>query len=197
MGHLIMVIEKLSSFIDRGSIYERLYRPEIIPADALNGLYEAMIKYYVEILGMIALCHRFLAKSTVKRTAQALFNPDQFAEFLKKCKDLEEKFQQRAEICESTRSQKADAEGKKLLMILREPILRTDNRVLELLEKTEKRECMEILDWMSDVPYGFNQKRVNEQRTADTCQWLLRHDRYQEWQDTSASTILWLHGNRK
>jgi len=203
MGDLIIAIEKLSCLIHRGAVYERLYKPELIPAhavnlhDPINNLHDALAELYVIILRMMSLCHRLLTKNTTKRAVHALFNPNDISEFIKKCKDLEEKTEHEAHNCERTRSQEVDAESMRLLMILQAPILQTDERVFKLLERTEDRECLEILDWVSGVLYGKNHETVKEKRTADTCQWLLNDVRYKEWQDTSASIILWLCGNRE
>ncbi len=127
----------------------------------------------------------------------AMFNPDQLSEFLKKCKDLEEQIEYEANNCERTRSHEIHEESKRLLMTLQEPVPRTNEGLLGLLEKTEERECMQILDWFSAILYGNNHGAVKEKRTADTCRWILSHGRYQEWQNTNASTILWLYGNRE
>ena len=203
MGDLIIAIEKLSCLIHRGAIYERLYKPEIIPADAINlhdpinNLNDAMVELYAMMLRMMSLCHRLLDKKFPGRILHALFKPDDISVFIKKCKDLEEEVEHEAHNCERTRSQEADAESIRLLNILQAPILRTDERVFRLLERTKSRECIEILDWMSGVLYGDNHETVKEKRTAETCQWLLNHGRYQEWHDTSASIILWLCGNRE
>jgi hypothetical protein len=97
--------------------------------------------------------------------------------------------------CERARSQDADGKSKRLIEILKEPILRTDQKVLSLLEKVDEKERLDVLDWTSKVLYGLNHQTVKEKRTTNTCEWLLDHSQYQEWQDTSVSMILWLCGN--
>ncbi len=191
-----MAVEKVSCLINRGAIYERLYRPGTISADVLSNLREAMVKMYATILQMMALCHRLFDKNFAKRALHGIFNND-VEELLEKCQELEVQVKREAENCAHTRSQEADAETKRLLVILQDPILRTDNNVITLLEKTDKRELLEILDWISKVLYGANHRTVTEKRTANTCDWLLDHNDYYEWQNASASITLWLYGNRK
>lgn len=192
--HLVLAIEKLSCLIHRGAIYERLYPPGTIPADVLSSIQEVLVKLYTTILQLMILCHRIFAKRTIKRMVQAIIKPDEVSALLQECEKLESKVKDEADICERERSQKADATARKLLGILQEPILRTDERVLNVLEKVKDRERLEILDWTSEVLYGSHHETVKDQRTADTCEWVLNNSRFQEWQDISASIILWLSG---
>lgn len=197
MGNLVITIDKLSYLIHRGAIYEKLYPPEISSTDVDDNLHGAMIGLYATILRSIALCHRLFTRSTTKRAMHALFNPGHVSEILKECDKLEQRVEYEAHNCERTRSQEADAEAKKLLGMLEEPVLRTDERVFKLLERTEERDRLDILDWVSKVLYGSNHQRVTDSRATGTCEWLVTHKSYQEWQSESASIILWLYGNRK
>jgi hypothetical protein len=197
MGELIVASEKLSCLIDRGAIYEKLYQPGMVPADVLDNLRHAMVELYMAILQLIALCHRLFVKNTAKRAAHALLNPGDVSALIEKCEEREMQVEYGAHNCERTRSQKADATSRRLLDILQEPILRTDEGVSSLLEKMGERERLEILDWTSKVLYGSNHQTVKDKRTLDTCEWVLRHSYYREWQDTSASIILWLCGTGK
>jgi hypothetical protein len=196
VGNLIVSIEKLSCLISRGAIYERLYHPGSVPADVLDNLHDAMIKMYCAILQMMGQCYRIFHKSSALRVLHAIFNDD-VVERLKECKELEVQVEREAHNCERTRSLEADAETQRLLGVLQELILRTDERVLSLLEMTGDRERLEILDWVSTVLYGSNHNAVTEARTPETCEWLLSHNSYLEWQGTSASIVLWLCGNRE
>jgi hypothetical protein len=194
MGYLITATEKLSCLISRGAIYERLYQPGTISEDVLARLDQALVGLYGVMLRMIALCHRLLAKNTTKRVVHAIFNPDEICELLDQCEKLEVQVEFEAHNCERTRSKETDEESKRLLEMLREPVLRTDQNVLRFLEKVNDEERLKVLEWISNVLYGLNHQRVKEQRTPETCDWLLGHSRYKEWQDTSASITLWLWG---
>lgn len=197
MGGLLVAIEKLSCLSNRSAICQRLYHSGNVPLDVLNNLCDAMVTLHTAMLHIMSLSHRLLVKNTAKRAAHALFNPDELSGVLENCEKLEAQVEREAHNCERARSQEADAESRKLLAILQAPILRCDDRVSTLLEIATEQERLEILDWISNVLYGANHRTVSDKRTKDTCKWLLHHVRYREWQDTSASTILWLCGNRK
>ncbi|RYP57916.1 hypothetical protein DL770_010551 [Monosporascus sp. CRB-9-2] len=56
-------------------------------------------------------------------------------------------------------------------------------------------ERLKILEWISPIPYGKHHNTVKEARTSGTCEWLLQHERFREWEDTTSSVILWLQGS--
>lgn len=194
MGHLLLATEKFSCLISRGAIYESLYKPETISKDMVANFQRTLVKLYAASLQMLAICHRLFVKNTAQRAVHAIFKPGDVSTYLKECEKLELQIEIDLQNCERARSQEADETSKKLLNILQEPILRTDQKVLNLLEHVAEKERLKMLDWMSNVLYGLNHITVKEQRTADTCGWLLDHSRYHEWHDASASTILWLCG---
>ena len=204
MGALLVSVEKVTYLTNRCTIYETLYGPGTTPGQVLHNLHAALVVLYAAILQLIALAHRLFTKNTTTRTIHALINPGQVTNFLAKCKDLETRVEIEAQNCERMRSKEVDSNLQisicslqKVLESLQKPILRTDERVSSFLEKVDQRERLEILDWISNVRYGMNHETVKENRTQSTCEWLLKHKRYLEWQDTSSSIILWLHGIRR
>jgi ankyrin repeat domain-containing protein 50 len=203
MGALLMSVEKITYLTNRCTVYEILYGSRT-PGQVLHNLHAALVVLYATILRLIALANRLFVKNTATRAIHALINPGEVSDFLAKCQDLETRVEIEAQNCERMRSQEVDANLQtsigslqKLLEDLQKPILRTDERVSTFLEKVDQRERLEILEWVSDVQYGMHHETVKEQRTQSTCEWLLRHKRYLEWQDTSSSIILWLHGTRR
>lgn len=58
-------------------------------------------------------------------------------------------------------------------------------------------ERTKILQWLSEVEYQKHHWNAKEGRIDRTGEWLLRRQEFQEWQVSSVSTILWLHGIRK
>jgi hypothetical protein len=201
MGALLVSIEKVTCITDRCAIYESLYRPETTPERVLRNLYSALVKQYAEILRLIALSHRLFAKNSASQALHALINPSEVSGLVVKCQELEAGVDIEAQNCERARNREGDTKAQELLEktqvlleSLRKPIIRTDERVSHFLEKVEEKELLEVLDWISKILYRKNHDSVREQRTKDTCEWLLRRKSYLEWQDTSSSLILWLHG---
>ena len=204
MGALLVTIEKFTYLTNRCTIYEILYRPGTTPGQALHNLHDALLVLYADILRLMALANRLLAKNTAARAIHALINPDEVSSSLAKCEDLETRVEIEAQNCERMRSQEVDANLQISISLLQNLLesfekrtFRTDERVSSFLEKVDRREQLKILDWISNVQYGTHHKTAKENRTQSTCEWILRHKYYLEWQDTSSSIILWLHGSRR
>jgi len=53
-----------------------------------------------------------------------------------------------------------------------------------------------ILTWISEIPFQDDHHAARSNRTEHTGEWLLRHEKFEEWTGSSQSTILWLHGIR-
>ena len=204
MAALLMSVEKITSITNRCTIYEKLFRSEIVSGQVLENLYTALVKLYAAVLRVMALAYKLFKKNTATRATHALFNPDDVSNVFAECQRLEVQVEMEAQNCERQRKQDVDARLlnsicslQKLLEVFQKPILRTDDRVLAFLENVGQREHLEILKWISNVQYGSHHSTVKERRIKSTCEWLLRHKLYLEWQDTSSSTILWLYGTRR
>ncbi|KAK4220807.1 hypothetical protein QBC38DRAFT_163141 [Podospora fimiseda] len=66
--------------------------------------------------------------------------------------------------------------------------------LLDNIERVDSEERRKILEWVSPILYVNHHNTVNEARTPGTCEWLLKNEKFQKWEDTSSSTILWLQG---
>lgn len=211
MGDLLVGTEKVTYLVSRCKIYETLYNPGANsgqalanPGQALANLRAALVELYATILRFLASANRQYNKNTASRAIYAVLNPDAVRQFIQSCQSLEERVDIEAGNCERTYSHAAhtelgkDIEGlKELLKKMQEPIVRVDDQVAALWDRSNRSEQSEILRWTSDVRYEENHKTVREGWTAGTGQWLLKHEKYCQWRKSSASMILWLHGIRK
>lgn len=60
------------------------------------------------------------------------------------------------------------------------------------------KERLELLQWMSDIKYMDHHDDLSNKRLLPgSGQWLLESQNFIEWQQSSTSSILWLHGIRK
>lgn len=69
------------------------------------------------------------------------------------------------------------------------------NRTLAI-SLIEDKNLIELLEWISPMQYTSHHNRVKEARTPSTCEWLLQHEKFHEW-EASPSAILWLQGSRQ
>lgn len=64
-----------------------------------------------------------------------------------------------------------------------------------VLERIDARDELEILEWISPIPYGTHHSVRVESRTPDTCEWLIQTKEFCEWMDYGSSAILRLQGS--
>jgi hypothetical protein len=217
MGALLTGIEKVTYLLNRSKIYEILYLDdgqsgraatdlELVMENselAVANLKSALVTLYAAILRFLSTASRLYDKSFGARALYGILNPDKVVNFVDEFQRLEIRVDIEASTCERTFGRAAHAKLgergerlKELLAVLQEPIMRVDSRVAALHDKLNESERLEILTWISDIPYESNHYTAREERTDGTGEWLLRHERYREWRESSASTILWLHGIR-
>lgn len=92
-----------------------------------------------------------------------------------------------------------------LLFSFQDPLVRTVERIATLTEslahkKTEsqmKEERLKILSWLSNVQYKKHHQSVSKGLLEGTGSWLLGKPQFVEWRNSSVSSVLWLHGNRR
>lgn len=209
MGALLIGIEKIAPIISRCQIYETLY---------LNGMQSeqeewkaATASLTLALVGLYATMLRFLARAirtynqgTTSRALHATLSPAEVG-FLDKIQSLENKIAIEADICGRihTRQGQASSEGqiqqlRHILEDFQNPlILQIDSGLAALREKLDSAQRLKILEWISDIPYAENHNFACQGRTSGTGEWLLRHKSYFEWRASSASMMLWLHGDRE
>lgn len=71
-------------------------------------------------------------------------------------------------------------------------IMRTCGLTYPLLVGAKR---VKILLWLSDIPFHDHHKFSREHRHKETGNWLLQHDKFWKWRNSSGSSMLWLRGN--
>lgn len=56
------------------------------------------------------------------------------------------------------------------------------------------KQRMEVLHWISPIPYLQHHELVNQKLLPDSGHWLLTHQDFENWKRSSSSAALWLHG---
>lgn len=208
MGALLTGVEKMMALICRCQIYEALYlKAEQLEQEewkqAVKTLTSALATLYTVVLGFLGSAMRTYDQSIMIRTGWAILNPSKVIDLLEHCQTLESNVAIEVDNCERiyTRQFQARSEQiqkiQKLLEDLQTPMLRMDSRVATLCKKLEGSERRSILEWISGIRFEENHFFACQGRTNGTGEWLLRHKQYCEWRASSASMMLWLHGDRE
>lgn len=81
-----------------------------------------------------------------------------------------------------------------LLGDMQSPINRIEKQLQSYEDDLQEAERIEILNWLSPIPYLQHHSQIKTHVLAGTGQWLLDHDTLLDWQYSESSSILWLHG---
>ncbi|KAH0489632.1 hypothetical protein TgHK011_010051 [Trichoderma gracile] len=89
----------------------------------------------------------------------------------------------------------ASQEHQRLLKSLDEPLRNVGDTVKKLGEKFDESAMIEALGYISKIPIGEHQQEKRDSRIPTTCNWLLKHPKFLEWDMSDCSSTLWLQGN--
>ncbi|CVK85104.1 related to ankyrin [Fusarium mangiferae] len=74
--------------------------------------------------------------------------------------------------------------AKEVLGQIHETVSRSDANIREVKRKMDRKEDVEILEWLTPVNYGPQQSDTFSQRQEGTGEWLLSSKEFQDWIDT-------------
>ncbi|TKA82405.1 hypothetical protein B0A49_00003 [Cryomyces minteri] len=182
IGALLVGADTITYLTNRCKIYEVLYLYGAINPTELcvTNLETALVELYAAMLRFLAEAVSIYEKRSGGRSVHALLNPLAVQNFVENCRSLEQRVDIEARLCESVHSRSADSklsgkteQLKQILEDLQKPLLRVDDRVGTLWEKSNKQDRLEILMWISSIPHEDDHTSKSEGRTAGTGQWLL------------------------
>ncbi|CAI0654474.1 unnamed protein product [Colletotrichum noveboracense] len=179
--------------VRRGSVYEEVYINKPTTATAQKDLQQKLIKVNVSCLEFLAFVNEKMQQGNLGRFLDALLDPGHGEQRLSEIKALELELDFAARFCEAKESD----EHRKLLRSLEGPLKRVDSNVTKVLEELQSDERRKAMEYISVVPVGSYHNEKRESRTRDTCEWLVAHPKFLEWEGLPYSSVFWLQGRRK
>ncbi|GIJ81561.1 hypothetical protein Asppvi_000060 [Aspergillus pseudoviridinutans] len=198
MGALLATTERVVRITSRGQVYENVYLPQDPNAElspVQTNLEAALVTIYKTALDLLAESGTLLSGSTARRTLEAIVNPGKAKGNLSSLGEQEDELLRDVQACESQRSSDSDKRANAMLDALQAPMARVDEGVHHLLKHVSESERIELLEWISPIPYGKHHDNVKEKRTPGTGEWLLHHTDFRSWESTKSSALFWLQGN--
>ncbi|KAH6643208.1 hypothetical protein C7974DRAFT_119598 [Boeremia exigua] len=177
----------------RGKVYEKVYIANSPGSDIFEELERKMIEVYKSCFEFLAFVATEIQKGNGSRFLDALLDPGRGEERVSEMKDFEQQLDSTAHACEI----EMNDENRKLLQSLESPLKRVDKNVVDVLQKLEKSEREEAMNYISTIPVGVHHQEKLEKRTKDTCEWLTSHSEFHKWEDSACSSILWLRGDSR
>ena len=77
---------------------------------------------------------------------------------------------------------------------IQRPINRIKQRLQDIQDNLDVTERLDILQWLSPVPHKKHHEQTRKDILSSTGSWLLQEQQFLDWQVSSASSIMWLHG---
>lgn len=77
---------------------------------------------------------------------------------------------------------------------IQQPIDRMEQHLRDIQDGLNCTERLSILQWISPMPYKKHHQQTRKDILGGTGTWLLQEQQLLDWQVSSASSIMWLHG---
>ncbi|KAI9695395.1 MAG: hypothetical protein M1820_008650 [Bogoriella megaspora] len=192
----LLGVETIAHLITRYAIFEELYlRRDYNGRSELENL---LLDLYKEILIFLAKARKYFRARTAVRVLKSVFHAAE-SDQLQKIEDAEARVTHFVEIIDTELQidiQRGVTSVLQLLGDLKAPMTRLVD-VAFLFEKSlEESKYLEILNWISSVPYFRHHQQHSGERLSKTGKWLLQHPEYCSWLASSSSSILLVHGIR-
>ncbi|KAE8373008.1 hypothetical protein BDV26DRAFT_297356 [Aspergillus bertholletiae] len=179
--------EFLAGILSYHTIIDNNYRSG--NAQSSEGLEDALVEVYIAILQYTAEAKRAEKENYGSRAWKSIT-----ALVEKPLQDLKTAVESKGVVVDRWKELVRDEDQKKIaediLNILNEDVIKD---LLEVRSRVCSKEELDILDWLSAVPYSKTQNNHQRNRSPDTGSWLLGLDQYGGWRATPGS-ILWLRG---
>ncbi|OHE99342.1 hypothetical protein CORC01_05383 [Colletotrichum orchidophilum] len=177
--------------VRRGKVYEEVYIGNSPRPPYEEDLKKKLVEVYVACLEFLAFVDQEMQHGNLGRFLDALLDPGHGEKRVSAVKALEQELEFAARACEV----KAGDEHRKLLESLEVPLKNVDKNVTDVLRKLEKHEREIAMEYVSTIPVGIHHNEKHEKRTEGTCEWLVSHSKFLEWEDSDCNSVLWLQGN--
>jgi hypothetical protein len=175
---------------------------------------KARVNFESSVVALYTLIFQFLAKAikiynkqSASRTLQALWKLEEVDKFENECHICATNVEYEAQNCSRSLSkdhEHAIATSFKHFQNQLSELTGFKNNIQKISQEVSKiwtclseREKVEILQWVSTIPYEDNHTTAKQGRVENTGLWILNRREYKKWINEDRSVILWLHGIRK
>ncbi|KAJ6086758.1 hypothetical protein N7467_005672 [Penicillium canescens] len=187
-------LEVASRMIVRYTAFESIYTQR---TSALQReLKSRLVGLYAQILQFLGNAVEYFNRSATTRLVKSVFQTSQNDE-LDKIAELDTQVEKLARISDAQIQLQIWDDVQKtqtILDFIRTPLSRVVDTLTIYTRNVEQQQFIELLTWISSVPYSQHHATHSESRLPESTKWLLKHPRYIDWNESSTSSILLLHG---
>ncbi|TFB02747.1 Ankyrin-3 [Trichoderma ghanense] len=183
--------DEVLRLIRLGKVYHDVYLSGGPRNGVTQNLQNALVDLYKSLMELLAHAFTRLNEGKGSQFLRALVYGGQGEKLVSALAEKESKVSMAAHGCGAVASQ----EHQKLLESLEKPLRNVEDTVQKLVQKIDQDALENALEYISNIPIGEHQQEKRESRTATTCEWLLNHPEFREWERSDCSSTLWLQGN--
>ncbi|RPB13463.1 hypothetical protein P167DRAFT_605061 [Morchella conica CCBAS932] len=193
-------IELIVCSICECHIFERLYlRPRL---DLGAELRKSLVKFYISILDFLVYGKSYLSRDTTDRVIESFSS--ELTPLTDKMRKALAEVKSKVDVVRTEWEAKWHDDISQKLVQIRQALLAIEKPlgdielkhwVEKLYDEVQGRKRLEILQWLSDVPFRDHHTFNSQRRQEDTGQWLLKNKSFLEWRNSNQSSILWMRGD--
>ena len=204
-------LELSSKIVARYALFESVFLPRNgeTPSTVQSKLSAALLQLYAACMKYLIRISRYYERPTAERLARSLISSsDSGNDELEAIRQREVEVDQVAKIAQTEISRQSNdaihtLQNQNLLSFqsleslvrsIEEPIVRLSGSLVKFEEAISAEERRKALLWLSRV----NCRELHESIVSDvipgTADWIFDKPEYKDWQGSSSSSILWLHG---
>ncbi|KAF5582266.1 ankyrin 1 [Fusarium pseudocircinatum] len=176
-GTMVQDLEVVSRIIARYKEFENLHLGRGQSDEA--ALETALTVLYTEVLTYLAQTIAFFSQAV--RLAKSVFWTDD--DGIQKILSREDEVLKLAKLQDTSD-----------LRFIQKTVLRLRDQINSNTKRIEEDDYIKMISWMSMSPFSIHHETISESRTPNFGQWLLQHETYRNWCESSSSSTLWVHG---
>ncbi|KAI1360880.1 ankyrin repeat-containing domain protein [Xylaria arbuscula] len=213
-GSVVEGVEIVSRIITRCGYYEAVYLAQIgeHTTDSEKLLKDTIIRLYVSILEYLAKSADYFKAGMGKRILGSLGgSPTKFEAELNTIQQIEDELQSIVRLVEgkqlsyisnmvgfinlSSVETKVTVESiKQIMESLEQPVTRMIGHLARFEESKEQQEWSQLSKWLGNANFRNLHDMIHRDLLPGTGDWIFNRSEYQQWQYSSSSSVLWLHG---
>ncbi|EGY15721.1 uncharacterized protein VDAG_06885 [Verticillium dahliae VdLs.17] len=196
MTALLGLAAKFLDIVRRGHVYRICFGldQQLEKDEVKMGLRKTIVETYTHSLKLLFISYKRLGEGGCMQLLRALVDPHEIENTLSELEKLEVKLDRDVQACGIQLSSAANLQQQSLLGSLKQPLRRIDEDVRKCLREIEVSQQQKLLNSISNIRVHEHHAAKKDNRTKGTCEWLVEHETFLAWENSSWSSTLWLKG---